>query len=198
MLRWRRDDEPGADQVEQALPIDWLEASEPLLISAAQIKATHAHHTQKTILLPLAADPGHNPWVPLAPPQLGELHGPGYWGHNAGMNRSADWLHQAHADLDQAVEKALKARHLSLDQQVWGHGLGRSFRDLPPAASAQLAEAVSDLEDRLRILDALYIPTRYPDSPPDGAPTDHFGRLQSDDALRHARAVVDAIRAALA
>ncbi len=26
----------------QALPIDWLEASEPLLISAAQIKATHA------------------------------------------------------------------------------------------------------------------------------------------------------------
>jgi ribonuclease VapC len=76
-----RDDEPGADQVEQALegpvrctacfitrmevlyrvwkdegersgrlayeqlqalPIDWLEASEPLLISAAQVKATHA------------------------------------------------------------------------------------------------------------------------------------------------------------
>lgn len=26
----------------QALPIDWLEASEPLLISAAQIKASHA------------------------------------------------------------------------------------------------------------------------------------------------------------
>lgn len=76
-----RDDEPGADQVEQALegpvrctacfitrmevlyrvwtdegeqagrlayeqlqalPIDWLEASDPLLISASQIKATHA------------------------------------------------------------------------------------------------------------------------------------------------------------
>ncbi|MBE9173839.1 HEPN domain-containing protein [Cyanobium sp. LEGE 06143] len=91
-----------------------------------------------------------------------------------------------------------RSAHLSLEQQVWGHGLGRSFRDLPPAASAQLAEAVSDLEDRLRILDALYIPTRYPDSLPDGAPTDHFGRLQSDDALRHARAVVDAIRAAQA
>jgi HEPN domain-containing protein len=133
------------------------------------------------------------------------------------MNRSADWLHQAHADLDQAVvsagaghhewacfachqavEKALKALHLSLGQQVWGHGLGRSFRDLPPSASARLLEAVTDLEDRLRILDALYIPTRYPDSLPDGAPTDHFGRLQSDDALRHARALVDAIRAALA
>jgi HEPN domain-containing protein len=136
---------------------------------------------------------------------------------NAAMNRSADWLHQAHADLDQAlvsakaghhewacfachqaVEKALKALHLSLGQQVWGHGLGRSFQDLPPTSSAQLGKAVTDLEDRLRILDALYIPTRYPDSLPDGAPTDHFGRLQSDDALRHARALVDAIRDALA
>ncbi|MEA5473689.1 HEPN domain-containing protein [Synechococcus sp. CCY9201] len=133
------------------------------------------------------------------------------------MNRSADWLHQARADLalaslsaeaghhewacfacHQAVEKALKALHLELGQQVWGHGLGRSLQELPSAAAAQLAAAVPDLADRLRILDALYIPTRYPDSLPDGAPTDHFGRLQSQDALSHARAVVDAIRAALA
>ena len=61
-----------------------------------------------------------------------------------------------------------------------------------------LADVVSDLEDRLRVLDALYIPTRYPDSLPEGAPTDHFGRLQSSDALSHARALLDAIRAALA
>lgn len=133
------------------------------------------------------------------------------------MNRSADWLHQAVADLDQArisaeagrhewacfaahqaVEKALKALHLHLGQQAWGHGLGRAYRDLPVAAAQGLAAVVSDLEDRLRILDALYIPTRDPDSLPDGAPTDHFGRLQSDDALRHARALVDAIRAAMA
>jgi hypothetical protein len=110
------------------------------------------------------------------------------------LNRSADWLHQAQADLDQAmasagaghhewayfachqaVEKALKALHLSLGQQVWGHGLGRCFRDLPPSVC-----------------------TRHPDSLPDGAPTDHFGRLQSEDALRHARALVDAIVDALA
>ena len=135
------------------------------------------------------------------------------------MNRSLDWLHQAQADLaqaqlsadgghhewacfacHQAAEKALKALHLHLGQQVWvwGHGLGRSLRDLPPEASASLAVAVPDLEDRLRILDALYIPTRDPDSLPDGAPTDHFGRLQSADALCHARALVDAIAAALA
>jgi HEPN domain-containing protein len=133
------------------------------------------------------------------------------------MNRSADWLHQALADLaqaqlsaeaghhewacfasHQAAEKALKALHLHHGQQSWGHGLGRSFRDLPPAVAMQLAAQVADLEDRLRVLDALYIPTRYPDSLPEGAPTDHFGRLQSQDALCHARALVDAIRAALA
>ncbi|MEY3930861.1 MAG: hypothetical protein RLZZ516_2571 [Cyanobacteriota bacterium] len=136
---------------------------------------------------------------------------------NAGMNRSADWLHQARADLaqaqlsagaghhewacfacHQAVEKALKALHLGHGQQSWGHGLGRSFRDLPPGVAIRLVAAVSDLEDRLRVLDALYIPTRYPDSLPEGAPTDHFGRLQSQDALRHARALVDAIGSALA
>jgi HEPN domain-containing protein len=133
------------------------------------------------------------------------------------MNRSADWLHQAHSDLDlaavsaaaghhewacfachQAVEKALKALHLHHGQQAWGHGLGRSWRELPPVVGAALAEALSDLEDRLRILDALYIPTRCPDSLPDGAPSDHFGRLQSDDAQRHARSIVDAITTALA
>ena len=133
------------------------------------------------------------------------------------MNRSADWFHQAQADLQQAslsaesgfhewacfachqaVEKALKALHLHLGQQAWGHGLGRSYRDLPAATVVQLATAVPDLEGRLRILDALYIPTRYPDSLPDGAPTDHFGRLQSEDALRHARALIESICVALA
>ncbi len=96
------------------------------------------------------------------------------------------------------MEKALKGLHLRHGQQAWGHGLGRSCGDLPPAVAAALAVSVSDLEDRLRILDALYIPTRNPDSLPDGPPTDHFGRLQSEDALRHARSIVDAIAAALA
>ena len=136
---------------------------------------------------------------------------------NEAMNRSADWLHQAEADLaeaqlsadtghhdwacfasHQSAEKALKALHLHHGQQCWGHGLGRSFRDLPEPVQGRLAEQVSDLEDRLRVLDALYIPTRYPDSLPEGAPTDHFGRLQSQDAIAHARALTEAIRSALA
>ena len=44
----------------------------------------------------------------------------------------------------------------------------------------------------------LYIPTRYPDSLPDGASTDHFGRLQSQQALQHDGEVVASISKALA
>lgn len=132
-------------------------------------------------------------------------------------NRAADWLAQASQDLaqanlsaehghhewacfaaHQAVEKALKGLHLSIGQQVWGHGLGRLFRDLPDALQEQMEAQLPELVERLRILDALYIPTRYPDSLPDGAPSDHFGHLQSADALNHARALVDAITAAMA
>jgi HEPN domain-containing protein len=133
------------------------------------------------------------------------------------MNRSADWLHQARADLAQAqlsaeaghhdwasfachqgAEKALKALHLACGQQVWGHGLGLALLDLPDAPRERPVAQVSDLQDRLNVLDALDIPTRDPESFSEGAPTDHFGRLQSQDALRHARALVDAIRVALA
>lgn len=39
---------------------------------------------------------------------------------------------------------------------------------------------------------------RYPDSLPEGTPTDHFGRLQSLDALTYARSIVEAIDAAMA
>jgi len=132
-------------------------------------------------------------------------------------DRSLDWLAQARADLaqadlsaanghhewacfacHQAVEKALKGLHLSIGQEAWGHGLGRLFRDLPPGTGLGLANAVSDLIDRLRVLDALYIPTRYPDSLPEGSPADNFGRFQSSGALHHARSIVVAIGAAMA
>jgi HEPN domain-containing protein len=132
-------------------------------------------------------------------------------------NRAGDWLSQANQDLamadvsaghghhewacfaaHQAVEKALKGLHLFHGQQAWGHGLGRLFRDLPDGLQERMEATVPELVERLRILDALYIPTRYPDSLPDGAPSDHFGHLQSRDALSHARALVDAIAAAMA
>ena len=47
-------------------------------------------------------------------------------------------------------------------------------------------------------MDAVYIPSRYLDSLPEGAHTDQFGHLQSSDAISHARSLFEAIRLALA
>jgi HEPN domain-containing protein len=131
-------------------------------------------------------------------------------------DRSGDWLQQALRDLEQAeasmqagrhewacfaahqaTEKAIKALNLALGQQVWGHTLTRLWAAVlegwDPAPAPPEA-----LEDRLRVLDGFYIPTRYPDSYPEGTPAEHFGRMQSEQALAHADAIIDWIRTALA
>ena len=87
-----------------------------------------------------------------------------------GLSASAGHHEWACFASHQAAEKALKALHLSHGQQAWGHGLGRSLQDLPESVRDSLDQAVPDLLDRLRVLDAFYVPTRYPDSFPEGAP----------------------------
>ena len=80
---------------------------------------------------------------------------------------------------------------------MWGHTLTRLWATVPEqwVPSPPVPDA---LEDRLRVLDGFYIPTRYPDSYPEGTPAEHFGRLQSEQALSYAHAIIDWIRAALA
>jgi len=130
-------------------------------------------------------------------------------------DRSADWLAQGRRDLEQAqqsmqagrhewacfaahqaAEKALKALNLAHHQQAWGHTLTRLWAVLPLQAWEPAPPA--DIEDRLRLLDGYYIPTRYPDSYPEGTPGEHFGKMQSEQALLHAGAVVEWVSAALA
>lgn len=127
-------------------------------------------------------------------------------------NRSDDWLRQAERDLEQAeesrrsgrhewacfaahqaAEKAVKAAHLHVGQEAWGHAVSRLLTELPPTIRAS-----TGLIDRARVLDNFYIPTRYADAHPEGAPFEHYGPLQSDEALRHARAILDFVRAAMA
>jgi HEPN domain-containing protein len=99
-------------------------------------------------------------------------------------NRFGDWLKQAVRDLDQAeesrgsarhewacfaahqaAEKAVKALHLRLGQEAWGHVLSRLLTELPDTA-----DTPSDLVERGRVLDGYYVPTRYPNGHPDGPP----------------------------
>jgi HEPN domain-containing protein len=130
--------------------------------------------------------------------------------------RSADWLHQALRDLDQAeasmqadrhewacfaapqaTEKALKALNLAQGQQAWGPTLTRLWAVVPEKDKLQPPPPEA-IEDRLRLLDGFYIPTRYPDSYPEGTPGEHFGRLQSDQGLFQASAIIQWVGAALA
>lgn len=130
-------------------------------------------------------------------------------------DRSGDWLEQARRDLEQAeqsmragrhewacfaahqaAEKALKGLNLALGQQAWGHTLTRLWAALP--AQNWTPVPPEDLEDRLRLLDGFSIPTRYPDSYPEGTPGEHFGRLQSEQALLHAGVIATWVGAALA
>ncbi len=127
-------------------------------------------------------------------------------------NRAQDWFRQAQRDLDQAdasaqaqrhewacfaahqaAEKAVKALHLHQGQQAWGHLVARLLAELPPdlAVPPLLAE-------QAKVLDNFYIPTRYPDSHIEGSPFEHYGSLQSQQALTYARAILDFVRTAMA
>ena len=56
---------------------------------------------------------------------------------------------------------------------------------------AELPLAVpDDLVDKARVLDGFYIPTRYANSHADGPPFEHFGSLQSEEAIRYAGEII--------
>jgi len=123
-------------------------------------------------------------------------------------NRAADWLAQAERDLEQArdsqragrhewacfaaqqsAEKAVKALHLARGQEAWGHVIARLLQALPAPVS---------LVDKARVLDNFYIATRYANGHPAGAPFEHYGRLQSTDAIAYAVEILDFVRTEMA
>ena len=120
-------------------------------------------------------------------------------------SRARDWLNQAmrdqiHAEesrradrhewacfaAQQAAEKAVKALHLHLGQEAWGHVVARLLQELP-----EMVHVPEDFIEKGRVLDNFYIPSRYPDSHPEGAPFEHYGPLQSEEAVRYAREIIE-------
>ncbi len=127
-------------------------------------------------------------------------------------NRSFDWLNQGLRDLEQAKdsrlagrhewacfaahqagEKAIKALHLHLGQEAWGHVIARLLKELPETISVE-----EELIEKGRILDNFYIPTRYPNSHPEGAPFEHYGPLQSKEAIQYASEIIEFVRSQMA
>lgn len=126
--------------------------------------------------------------------------------------RSGDWLRQAERDLaqaessrregrhewacfaaHQAAEKAIKALHLRLGQDAWGHVAARLLEALPPRI-----DVPPEVVEAARVLDNYYIPSRYPNAHPEGAPFEHYGPLQSEGALAHARQIIEFARSEMA
>jgi HEPN domain-containing protein len=125
-------------------------------------------------------------------------------------NRNKDWFSQAERDLDQAessrsggwhewacfaaqqsAEKAVKALHLSMGQEAWGHVVARLLDELPIAVP-------QDLLEKAKVLDNFYIPTRYANGHPEGAPFEHYGPLQSEEAIRYAGEILEFVRTQMA
>ena len=125
-------------------------------------------------------------------------------------NRAQDWFTQAERDLEQAkssqaekryewacfaaqqcAEKAVKALHLWLGQEAWGHVVARLLTELPLSAPKTLVE-------KGKALDNFYIPTRYANGHPEGAPFEHYGRLQSEGAIQYAGEILEFVRVQMA
>jgi HEPN domain-containing protein len=127
-------------------------------------------------------------------------------------NRANDWFNQAMKDIEmalvsreagrhewacfaaqQAAEKAVKALHLHLGQEAWGHVIAKLLKELPGSISYPM-----ELIDKAHVLDNFYIPSRYPNSHPTGSPFDHFGQLQSEEAIKFASEIIEFVRIQMA
>ena len=127
-------------------------------------------------------------------------------------DRSPDWLAQAERNLEQAVasaaesrhewacfaaqqaaEMAVKALHLWLAREGWGHVVRRLLEELPDTIRYP-----SELLESARVLDAYFVATGYPNGHPAGAPGEHYGGLQSREAIAHAGKIVEFCRLRMA
>jgi HEPN domain-containing protein len=82
-------------------------------------------------------------------------------------------------------------------QEAWGHVVARLHEELP-GRNGPDRQDVADLAEKARVLDNYYVATRYAHGHPEGAPFEHYGRLQSEHAIRYASEILEFVRARLA
>ena len=118
--------------------------------------------------------------------------------------RSKDWFRQGEKDLEharksvassdfewacfaaqQAAEKAVKALYQSVHIDSVGHSVSRMMRNLPDNLRAP-----QGLIERAMDLDRHYIPSRYPNSHPEGAPLDYYTEQDARSAIEGAEQIV--------
>ena len=121
--------------------------------------------------------------------------------------RYLDWLSEARDDFEtaedlfklkryakacffaqQTAEKALKAL---LMKRCRVFERSHSIRVLLERAKACGIEVPEELFESARILDRHYIPTRYPNAWPAGAPHEHYVERDAAEAIAHARKILE-------
>lgn len=122
--------------------------------------------------------------------------------------RAHDWFRQAEADLrharharedgdfewacfaaQQAAEKAAKAVYEAHHLEGWGHTISTLLGNLTGSLKAP-----EDLISKAKALDKHYIPTRYPNGFESGAPTDFYTAEEAEQAIAHAKTIVEFCR----
>ena len=121
------------------------------------------------------------------------------------MERSKDWILQAQGDLEhavsdrergyyewacfsaqQAAEKAVRAVFQKMGAEAWGHDIGELLVEL------SRSHVVSRLLiDRGPELDKAYIPTRYPNAHPSGAPRTKYTEGEAERHVDNATQIVE-------
>jgi len=120
------------------------------------------------------------------------------------LKRSQDWLRQAKKDFghavksidiedyewscfsaQQAAEKAVKALYQALRAEAIGHSVSMLLKKLPKKYSPK-----QELVDLAKILDRHYIPTRYPNFHPEGAPLDYYTKEDAEEAVKIADEII--------
>jgi HEPN domain-containing protein len=126
------------------------------------------------------------------------------------MNHARDWLAQAERDLEQAqasrdsgrhewacfaaqqsAETAVRALHFHQSLEACGHVVARLLAELPSGVEPMLIE-------KAKVLDNFYVGTRYPNGHPEGPPFEHYGAIQSGEALHYATEILAFVRAQMA
>ena len=118
--------------------------------------------------------------------------------------RARDWFRQAEKDLQhakraaddadfewacfaahQAAEKAVKSLYQSLHVDVIGHSVSRMLQDLPASHNSP-----EEVVERAKELDKHYIPSRYPNFHPEGAPMDYYTGAEARRAVEGAERII--------
>ena len=120
------------------------------------------------------------------------------------VSRAMDWLRQALRDLEharrslelgdyewacfaaqQAAEKAVIALYQKIGIEVWGHSVSRMLKHLPKEHRPS-----EELIDKAKELDRHYIPARYPNFHPEGAPMDYYTKRDAERAVKYAEEII--------